>query len=295
MGRPHKAAMTAVGLRGYKNGVIAHLQPHISLWHLTVDGVPFETHSSWLAFMTRGAERAVLKVFKPGSDEAAGARYLERHRGHGAARVLESDDGAVLIERLAPGTQLTALPLAGRDDEATHVICDVIERLQGAKADPGGWPGHTLHFDEFEKSHPVDPLTPQIVARAKAVFAELEASQPQRVLLHGDLHHENILLDDMRGWLAIDPKGEIGEIAYELAAPLRKPLENAAHFVSAAQMDRRVRISCERLGLDRQRVLGWCFARNCSAALWYAGRTPEPRRDAAWPAATLTALHLLHK
>jgi streptomycin 6-kinase len=269
------------------------IKPYIDRWHLALDGVPFETHSSWLAFVVRGDEKAMLKVFKPGSDEAAGARYLAAHHGHGTVKVLGGDDGAVLIERILPGTRLTALPLDGRDDEATHIICDVIERLQAAKADPTGWPGHRLQYEEFGKSHPVAPLTPAIAARAAAVFRELEASAPAPVLLHGDLHHENILQDAARGWLAIDPKGEVGELAYELAAPLRNPLEMPELFMSAAQMDRRVRIYCERLGLDRHRMLGWCFARNCSAALWYAGRTPEPLRDKTWPAATLTALELL--
>jgi streptomycin 6-kinase len=54
-----------------------------------------------------------------------------------------------------------------------------------------------------------------------------------------------------------------------------------------------VLIYCERLNLDRRRVLGWCFARNCVAALWYADRTPEPERVKIWPSATLAALKLL--
>jgi streptomycin 6-kinase len=270
-----------------------HLAHHLDLWGLTPDGEPFETHSSWLAFVSRGTDRAVLKVYKPDSDEAPSARYLTLRHGHGTVRVLTADDRAILVERIDPGTLLATHPPDGRDDEATNIICDTIEKLQSVKADPTGWPGHDLHYDEFEKSQALAPLTPRIAARAAAMFRELNASRAPPVLLHGDLHHGNILFDDARGWLAIDPKGEVGEIAYELAAPLRNPLERSEFFMSEAQMDRRVRIYCERLGVDRQRVLGWCFARNCSAALWYAGRTPEPLRDKAWPAATLTALKLL--
>jgi streptomycin 6-kinase len=271
-----------------------HLQPHIDKWRLAPDGAPFETHSSWLSFVRHGGNPALFKVFKPGSDEAPSARYLAAHHGHGTVRVFESDSEAILLERIEPGTRLTELPLRGRDDEATHIVCDTIERLQSAKVDAAGWPGHDAHLAEFSKCYPVAPLTQEITARAEAMFRELDASQVERGLLHGDLHHENILLDKLRGWLAIDPKGEAGEIAYELAAPLRNPLESPDMFMSDAQMDRRVRIYCERLKLDRQRVLGWCFARNCSAALWYAGRTPEPLRDKAWPAATLSALKLLN-
>jgi streptomycin 6-kinase len=230
------------------------LQSHIDLWGLTLDGAPFETHSSWIGFVTRERARAVLKVFKPCSDEAPGARYLTLHKGHGTARVLDGDDRAILVERIQPGTQLTTLPLEGRDDEATHIVCDTIEKLQCAKADPAGWPGHDLQYGVFGSGYAVPPLTEEIVARAAAMFKELEASRSGLVLLHGDLHHENVLFDETRGWLAIDPKGEVGELAYELAAPLRNPLERLEEFVTPQQMDRRVRIYCERLGLDRERA-----------------------------------------
>lgn len=271
----------------------APLQTHFDLWRLVPDGEPFETHSSRLCFVRRDDERALLKVFKPGSNERQSSRYFSAHGGKGTVRVLASDSDAVLIERISPGTRLTALSLSGRDDEATHIICDTIETLQSSKADISGWPGHQEHAAQFHMRNAITPLTPDIVMRAQAVFRELDATQEQHMLLHGDLHHENILFDDERSWLAIDPKGEVGEIAYELAAPLRNPLEDPDAFMSTAQMDRRVRIYCERLKLDRQRVLGWCFARNASAAMWYADRTPEPLREKAWPAATLTALRLL--
>lgn len=271
----------------------ASLDAHLERWRLTPEGEPFETHSSWLCFVGRDQDHALLKVFKPESDEAPGARFLWQHNDIGTVRVLESDPQAILLERIVPGTRLETLSLTGRDDEATHIICDTIEKLQSSRADMAGWPGHEDQVAEFKRRAAIAPLTSEIAARAQKLFLELEATQKHRVLLHGDLHHENILFDEERGWLAIDPKGVIGDLAYELAAPLRNPLASPDTFMSPAQMDRRVGIYCERLNLDRRRVLGWCFARNAIAALWYADRTPEPLRDKAWPAATLTALKLL--
>ena len=273
----------------------APLERHFAKWCLSPDDKPFETHSSWLCFVRRNSDRALLKVFKPGSNEGPSSRYFAAHGGNGTVLVLDSDNEAILVERISPGTPLTTLSLSGRDDEATHVICGIIERLQSSGADIAGWPGHEEHEIQFTTRQVLPPLTPKIVARARSLFRQLDVTQETRVLLHGDLHHDNILFDHARGWLAIDPKGEVGERAYELAAPLRNPLEGPDIFMSAGQMDRRVRIYCERLNLDRGRVLSWCFARNASAAMWYSDRTPEPLRDKAWPAATLTALELLDK
>ncbi|MBS0471455.1 MAG: phosphotransferase [Proteobacteria bacterium] len=271
----------------------SHLEAHFAKWRLTPDGEPFETHSSWLAYVARDKVRGVLKVFKPGSDEAPGARYLAAHHGSGTVQVLEADEAAIVLERIVPGTTLTELSLSGRDDEATHIVCDVIEKLQRAHAPAAGFAAHEDQKAEFERRIAIPPLTADIAARARTRFDELEATQASTVLLHGDLHHDNILFDAERGWLAIDPKGIVADLAYEIAAPLRNPYQRSAEFLTPEAMDRRVAIYCERLGLERRRVLSWCFARNCVAALWYADRTPVPERTKAWPLATLSAMALL--
>ena len=60
-----------------------------------------------------------------------------------------------------------------------------------------------------------------LVYETKQIFFELTESQGKTLLLHGDLHHDNILFDKKRGWLAIDPKGIIGEAEIEVSAFLK--------------------------------------------------------------------------
>lgn len=89
------------------------------------------------------------------------------------------------------------------------------------------------------------------------------------VVLHGDLHHENILAAERRPWLAIDPKGVVGEPAYEVGAFLRNP---TSRLLDASRpqdvIARRVDLLSERLGLDRQRLLAFGFAQLVLAAWW---------------------------
>ncbi len=55
----------------------------------------------------------------------------------------------------------------------------------------------------------------------------------------GDLHHENILAAERAPWLAIDPKGVIGEPAYEMGALLRNRLMgDSTVMLRAAQASR---------------------------------------------------------
>ena len=126
--------------------------------------------------------------------------------------------------------------------------------------------------------------------RAEGLYAELSASQGPRVLLHGDLHHYNILEDARRGWLAIDPKGVLGERAFEAGAMLRNPLGEMRQFADAAIISRRTAILTELLGLDRQRILGWAFSQAVLSALWSIEDGGEPDQGLAMARATLPLL-----
>jgi streptomycin 6-kinase len=99
-------------------------------------------------------------------------------------------------------------------------------------------------------------------------FAELASSQRNARLLHGDLHHYNVLADSQRGWLAIDPKGVIGEPEYEIGAVLRNPHERPDLFISASAIERRLTRFAKRLNLDLQRALAWGFAQAVLSAIW---------------------------
>jgi streptomycin 6-kinase len=186
-------------------------------------------------------------------------------------RLLAHGGGASLVERAVPGDQLVALARAGRDDDATAALCDVAAALHAPRerAIPRGLPTVArwgLAFERWRRAGA--PLLPRaIVDRAAGVYAELVASQGAPALLHGDLHHFNVLRDDARGWLAIDPKGVVGERAYELGAMLRNPV-GAPLAAAPGVALRRAAIAAERLSLDRERVLAWGFAQAVLSAVW---------------------------
>lgn len=239
-------------------------------WRLEPEGRAFETFTGTICFAGWRGRQVVLKIPDPEVDELDGLRVLLHFAGQGAARVLDHHEDAVLLERALPGRPLAELSAAGRDEEATEVLCDTLAALHG-RAPPGqdfnsveDWGGG---FERFRRS-PDDSLSPELVADAESLFFQLAASQGERLLLHGDLHHYNILHDERRGWLAIDPKGVLGESAYEIGAALRNPLSLPQIFTDAAVIDRRLRIVSERLGFDGKRVLAWSFAQSVLAAIW---------------------------
>ncbi len=111
----------------------------------------------------------------------------------------------------------------------------------------------------------------------QSIYEELVKSQEKPILLHGDLHHDNVLYDEKKGWLSIDPKGYVGESLYEVGALLRNPLHYPEIFQNPERMKRRVSIICERLGFERERVISWAFSQAILAGIWSVEDGESPK------------------
>lgn len=96
--------------------------------------------------------------------------------------------------------------------------------------------------------------------------ADLLSDPIPPMLLHGDFHHENILTAQRRPWLALDPKGVIGDPAYEVGAYLYNPIvENIA---AKNMVARRIDQFSEALAIDRQRLIKWGIVQAVLSAVW---------------------------
>lgn len=159
---------------------------------------------------------------------------------------------------------LAEMARGGKDDDASRILCDVAARLHA----PRGrqlpdliplerwfaelWPGAAKHGG--------------ILGHAAATARKL-LDQPQQVgVLHGDLHHGNVLDFGQRGWLAIDPKRLLGERGFDFANIFRNPdLEIAK---APGRLARQATVIAEAARLDRMRLLRWVLAYAGLSAAW---------------------------
>ena len=118
-------------------------------------------------------------------------------------------------------------------------------------------------------------------SRRSASTRDLAATQREPALLHGDLHHYNVLSDRARGWCAIDPKGVVGELEYELGAALRNPIDRPDLFATLDVVERRLDQFGLVLGIDVSRARGWCFAQAVLSAIWSIEDGDARRAEAA--------------
>lgn len=103
---------------------------------------------------------------------------------------------------------------------------------------------------------------------------DLLASQDTVILLHGDLHHDNIvsnhsqITDDNNSWMVIDPKGILGEASYEVGAFLRNPHELSDYSDLKSTMTERIDIFSGVLELDRERMMAWSIVQSALSVWW---------------------------
>lgn len=245
------------------------LEEHIRQWDVTVEGIK-KTETSLMAFGARRNQRVVLKVARNEGEEWRSGELLAAFNGKGLVRALEYRDGVVLLERLKPGNDLSSLSMNGRDDEATEIIAAIIGRMSSMRASVNGIKSAGDFISEFQKyRHSCDNLMPpDMIDKAEWIFSQLCESQTDVRLLHGDLHHYNVLFDSQIGWVAIDPWGLRAEIEYEIGASLRNPIDAPDLLAKTDTVIRRLEIYERRLGLDAHRAVRWAFSQAVLAALW---------------------------
>ena len=223
-----------------------------------------------VAFVRRGGQSLVLKLLPAGSDEWRSGEVLAHWDGHGAVRLIEQAPGAVLIERAMPGEDLSPMVQGGRDEDATLILCEVMAQLNrpapaAAYRTIADWGGG---FERNRAAAVELGVDAGLIDRAADLFHRLCETQCAPIVLHGDLQHYNVVRDAARGWLAIDPKGVLGEPAYETGAMLRNPTANPELYADSAIIARRARAICAQLGYPYERVIGWCFSQWVLSVLW---------------------------
>lgn len=260
--------------RQWLDDLPALVQECVERWSLTVHP-PFEPLSyNFAAPASRpDGQTLVLKAGVPRPELGCEIDALRIYAGRGSVLLLEADTqrGVMLLERIEPGTTLKAEP---DDARATEITARVMQSLWQPL--PAGhsfkavteWATGFAHLRaRFDGG--TGPLPADQVALAESLFADLFRSAAPAVLLHGDLHHGNILAGGRSPWLAIDPQGVAGEPAYEVGALLRNPMPEVAGWPDLARVQaRRVDQLTEILGFDRQRIVGYGMAQAVLSAWW---------------------------
>lgn len=241
-------------------------------WDLTLDGGEL-----WHGFCslvapvrTPDGASAVLKVTFDGDDESEHeALVLQHYQGDGTVRLLTADPRrrAMLLERLHR-RDLTVVD----DLDACEIVAALyprihrpaLQQLRTVTAYVDRW------LDALATLPRDAPIPHRLVQQALSLGRDLTADPASvGVMVHGDLHYENVLAGDREPWLVIDPKPMSGDPHYEPAPMLWNRWEEMVAQASLRDaVRRRFHALVDAAGLDEDRARDWVVVRMVLNAHW---------------------------
>lgn len=245
--------------RAWLRQLPAHVKACVDRWGLRLQP-PYKDSYVSIVFPAGLADGspAVLKIQYPHPESEHEAEALRRWNGQGAVRLFayEAKHHALLMERCEPGD-----PLAGIEaDEALKVFVDLLPRLwinadrpfMSLDKESAGWAEQLPA--SWERAG--RPFEVELLNAAVEALHALRGTGGEQVLLHQDLHGDNVLRATRERWLVIDPKPLGGEREFSLA-----PIIRACEFGHSNQaVVHRLDKLTTALGLDRERARLWALA-----------------------------------
>ncbi|CAN5431943.1 aminoglycoside phosphotransferase family protein [soil metagenome] len=252
---------------------LAQLPTHIDTlskyWNFRfIDQVPRLTYSFVSLVQINDSDEIVILKIAPDAERIlAEAHWLQSFKkGVPNIYAVDKEKNAFLLEYLQPGQSLKSLVKIGQDETATRIICQAILALQSEQQNNF----HFKHLSELGKDlvHLKGHLDHHSLSKVQSLFTSLTADRSHDLLLHGDLHHDNILSHNST-WKVIDPHGYIGDPVAEVGAMLRNPTDSfpTDHPLSSI-IETRLRILVEELPFDAQRIKAWAYCMTMLSAAW---------------------------
>lgn len=257
-------------------------QSVVADWELTYDGPPRHGFCSLVAPVRTSTRRpAMLKVTFDGDDESVHEGLaLERWKGRGAVRLLRADPHrrALLLERLR-GNDLSGVP----DLAACELVARLYPRLHvPALPQLRTVPSYVDQWVDALATLPRNaPVPRRLVEQATSLGRDFVADPSSvGVIVHGDLHYENVLAGDREPWLVIDPKAMSGDAHYEPAPMLWNRWEEMAATGNLRDaIRRRFFTLVDVAGLEEDRARDWVIVRMVLNAHWSIVDADRAGRD----------------
>lgn len=234
-------------------------------------GEPFSLSYNFVVPVRIDHERdAVLKIGYPNNDFSNEFHALQDFQGRGMVEVLDfnKEEEWILLDRLLPGFSLHSIE---HEEEVLHIFTRVAQRLWHKPVSSHTYP--TVHSwskgigrlrERFNGGS--GPIPEELVLKAETLFPELLNTSTELFLLHGDLHHGNILYSESSSWTAIDPKGLIGEREYDC---IQFMLNEWKKWDAPIELLRyRIQTMTSLLSLSYERLILYGFCHSVLSACW---------------------------
>lgn len=256
----------------------AVLEAWCDRWQVTLsDEVPVLSMNLVLFGTSRAHGPVVIKVSPPDEEVTAEIDALRHHHDPAIVNLIDADPtiSIMMQRRILPGTTLKEAIDAGEmtERDAVDIGASLMQRYWIPAPPEASLIGLKRWFRSlyaYRATYPTGggPIPHRHVELAIRHADELLETQQDMVMLHGDLHHYNILRDGERGWMVIDPKGLVGERGYDIGTWLLNPIYFDRRPDVPEMTEYRLNRFSELLGIERGRLWQWAMAHAVLSDCW---------------------------
>ena len=220
--------------------------------------------------ITSTNQPVVLKISCDEKNITQEMRALQYFDGNGSIQFISHHPmyHALLLQQAIPGTTLKSL----YPSQIEYVMDSYIDTMKKLHSKVLSNISNFCHIRDWLSAIdniPAQACPTPLKEKAIALKNRLIASSKEEVFLHGDLHHDNIL-KNKDCWLAIDPKGVVGDAEFEIAAFDFMYVNELANKNEVKNIvENRINMLARKAHLNPQRIKDWVFVRLILMAAWY--------------------------
>lgn len=224
---------------------------------------------------------AILKICNPGKEVFTEFNTLLEYDGKRFCRVYISDveNGIILEERIHPGIQL-------RNEQSLEKRLSVFSSLyKGLHIEPKNPAIYPTYMEWVSRI--TDYMSRQkdfkelyfYMKKAESICYSLNDLYSKKMLLHGDFHHDNILLNDKNEYSIIDPKGVIGDPIFDVPRFILNEFEDTITDDLCRKIVNIINYFEKSLGIPNEIIKQCLFVEMAMANCWNVESGTAPNLD----------------
>ena len=178
----------------------------------------FSTNSLIFYAVSKQYGKVILKILLPNNFDKE-IPTLKLFQGENFCKLYEYsfEDRVYIMERIVPAHTLYE---SAPRNERIKIAGEIFKGLHKTDLPDSTFPTYTEWFEagkEGTKNREDCEDLYQYLDSAERMLTDICKKYSRNLLLHGDLHHENILKNEKGGYTVIDPKGVIGDPVFDLS------------------------------------------------------------------------------
>lgn len=252
--------------------VLRNIKVYSEKWSLsTVHFIPSYSVNLVFKCYSKKFGNVVLKLGNPSLGEIE-AEYntLSQYNGRRFCKVYGADirNGVILEECIKPGNTLREQSSLKK---RLTVFCSLYKNLHVIPDRIDNYPTYTEWVKKITEymSNRLDCKELYLfMKKAYGIHLEVSALYTQEKLLHGDFHHDNILLGDNGKYKIIDPKGVIGDPVLDVPRFILNEFDEKITIKTYKKINKAIIIFEEQLNIPKQILKKCLFVETAMESCW---------------------------